>query len=83
MNPFELIIMRPLGWVLKEFYLLFGNYGVALIVLSIAIKLVLLPLSMKAKKSSMKMSRLTPRMKQLEKKYGSDRQRYQQAVMMM
>ena len=83
MNPFELIIMRPLGWVLKEFYLFFGNYGVALIVLSIAVKLVLLPLSMKAKKSSMRMSRLTPRMKQLEKKYGTDRQRYQQAVMMM
>ena len=83
MNPFELIIMRPLGWVLKEFYLFFGNYGVALIVLSIAIKLILLPLSMKAKKSSMRMSRLTPRIKQLEKKYGSDQRRYQQAVMML
>ncbi|MDD3164537.1 MAG: membrane protein insertase YidC, partial [Oscillospiraceae bacterium] len=81
MNPFKILIMRPMGWLLLQLYQIFNSYGVALIIFSILIKLVLLPLSMKAKKSSMKMSRLSPRMKALEKKYGSDKQRYQQAVM--
>lgn len=80
MNPFKLI-MRLLGWVLKELYLLVGNYGLALILLAILVKLILLPMAVKAKKSSMKMARLTPRMKELERRYGANKTRYQQAVM--
>lgn len=80
MNPFKILIMQPFGWLLRQLYLLVNNYGVALIIFSIAVKLILLPLSMKSKKSTMKMSRMSPKMKALEKKYGDDKLKYQNAV---
>lgn len=80
MNPFKILIMQPFGWLLRQLYLLVDSYGLALIIFAIAVKLILLPLSMKSKKSMMKMSRLSPRMKSLEKKYGDDKVKYQNAV---
>ncbi len=81
MNPFKYLIMIPFGWILLQLYRLVGNYGVALILFSLFIKLVLLPLSMKSKKSMMKMSRLAPKQKALEEKYGDDKQKYQTELM--
>ncbi len=81
MNPFKYLIMIPFGWVLKQLYLLVGNYGLALILFSLLVKLLLLPLSMKSKKNMMKMNRISPMLAALQKKYGSDQQRYNQAVM--
>ncbi len=80
MNPFKILIMQPAGWLLRQLYLLVGNYGAALIIFSIAIKLILLPLSAKSKKSMMKMTRMSPKLKALEKKYGDDKVKYQNAV---
>ena len=56
------------------------NYGIALILFSLVIKVILLPLNMKSKRSMMKTSRLTPRLKALEQKYGDDKLKYQQEV---
>ena len=81
MNPFKYLIMIPFGWVLRQLYLLVGNYGLALILFSLLVKLILLPLSIKAKRSTMKMSRISPMLTALQKKYGDDKQRYNQAVM--
>lgn len=75
------IIRIPFGYLLEWLYLLTSNYGVALILFSLVIKLVLLPMSMKSKKSTMKMARVSPMLKDLERKYGDDKEKYQQAVM--
>ena len=73
-------IQIPFGYVLEFFYGFFHNYGIALILFSLAIKLILLPLSMKQKKSMMKTSRLQPKVKQIELACGDDKQKYQQEV---
>ncbi len=70
----------PFGYVLEFFYSFTSNYGLALILFSLAVKLILLYPSAKSKKSMMKQSRLQPRIKQLELAYGDDKQGYQMAV---
>lgn len=67
-------------WLLRTLYQVFGNYGVALILFSLITKVILLPFNAKSKKSMMKTSRLGPKLKELEKKYGEDKLKYQQEV---
>ena len=62
------IIRVPFGYLLEWLYLFTSNYGLALILFSLVVKLVLLPLSVKSKKSMLKMSRLSPLAKALEAK---------------
>ena len=57
------------------------NYGLALILFSLIVKIVLLPLNAKSKKSMLKMSRIAPLQKALEAKYGDDKAKYQQELM--
>lgn len=73
-------IQIPFGYVLEFFYEFFNNYGIALILFSLVIKLILLPASAKSKKSMMKTSRLQPKMKQIELACGDDKAKYQQEV---
>ena len=73
------IIRVPFGYLLDWLYMFTNNYGLALILFSLIIKLVLLPMSVKSKKSMLKMSRLSPQVKALESKYGDDKQKYQLA----
>ena len=75
------IIRVPFGYLLEWLYQFTSNYGLALILFSLVVKLVLLPLSIKSKKSMLKMSRLAPLAKALEAKYGDDKQKYQQELM--
>ena len=76
---FELsdIIRVPFGWLLGLLYQLTTNYGVALILFSILVKLILMPTTVKSKRSMMKMSRLTPQIQYLQKKYENDQQKLQ------
>ena len=74
------IIKTIFGYVLEFFYNFTNNYGLALILFSLAVKLILFPASAKSKKSMMKTSRLQPRVKELELAYGEDKAGYQQAV---
>lgn len=75
------IIRVPFGYILEWLYTFTNNYGLALILFAIAIKLILLPTGMKSKKSMMKMSRVAPLTKALEVKYGDDKAKYQTEVM--
>ena len=75
------IIRVPFGYILEWLYLLTNSYGLALILFGVAIKLILLPISMKSKKSMMRMSRIAPKVKALEAKYGDDKNKYQMEVM--
>ena len=77
------IIRVPFGYLLDWLYTFTNNYGLALILFSLIVKLVLLPMSVKSKKSMLKMSRLSPQVKALEAKYGDDKQKYQMAVQQM
>ena len=74
------IIQVPFGYLLDWLYQLTTNYGVALILFAIVLKIVLYPATAKSKKSTMKMSRLTPRIQALQKKYANDQQKLNEAT---
>ncbi len=74
------IITVPFGWLLAQLYDLVSNYGVAMILFALLVQLIITPINAKSKKSMMKMSRLTPRLQELQKKYADDPQRQNQAV---
>ena len=74
------IIRVPFGWLLDLLNQLTGNYGLSLILFAVLVQLVLLPVTIKSKKSTMKMSRLQPRIQQLQKKYEKDQQKQSEAI---
>ena len=74
------LVQVPFGYLLSWLNQLTSNYGVALIIFAIALKLILFPATAKAKKSTMKMSRLTPKLQALQKKYGNDQQKLSEAT---
>ena len=69
------LITIPFGYLMDWLYQITGNYGVALILFAIAVQLILLPITAKSKKSTMKMSRLQPRLQAIQKKYEGDQQK--------
>jgi len=69
------LVRVPFGWLLGLLYQLTTNYGVALILFSILVKLILMPTTIKSKRSMMKMSRLTPQIQYIQKKYENDQQK--------
>ena len=74
------ILNTIFGWPLKEFYLLTHSYGIAVMLYAVLVNLILLPFMAKSKKSMMRTTRLTPKLKALEKRYNGNQQQYQQAV---
>ena len=74
------IIQVPFGYLLDWLYQLTSGYGWALILFSIIVKLVLMPATAKSKRSSMKLSRLTPRIQYIQKKYENDQQKQSEAI---
>jgi len=74
------IIRVPFGWLLGVLYNLTSNYGAALILFTLIVNIVLTPINAKSKKSMMKMSRLQPRIQEIQKKYEHDQQKQQEAI---
>ena len=74
------IITVPFGYLLDYLYRFTGSYGISLIIFAIIVQLVLLPITIKSKKSMMKMSRLQPRIQAIQKKYADDQQKQQEAI---
>ena len=74
------IIRVPFGYLLDWLYQFTNSYGIALILFAIAVKLILMPITAKSKKSMMKMSRLTPKMQEIQKKYANDQQKQNEAI---
>ena len=58
------IVIVPFSYLLRFLYQLVNNYGLALILFTILVKVILIPLTAKGKKSTMQMSRMTPYKKQ-------------------
>jgi YidC/Oxa1 family membrane protein insertase len=74
-------IARPCLWLLNKFYSVIPNYGVAIIILTILVKVLLWPLGQKSYKSMSEMKKLQPLMKEIREKYKDDKQRMNQEVM--
>ena len=68
-------IATPFGWLMMVLYNLTDNFGWAIILFGIIVALVLLPFMAKSKKSMMRMSRLQPRMMELQKKHEGNPQK--------
>ncbi|HSD61310.1 MAG TPA: membrane protein insertase YidC, partial [Burkholderiales bacterium] len=71
----------PLFWVLELFHRWVGNWGVAIILLTVMIKLLFYPLSAASYKSMAKMKAVAPKLQRIKELYGDDRQRLHQAMM--
>ena len=74
------LIIVPFGWVLGQLYNLTGNYGIALCAFAIIVYMALLPMTAKSKQSTMKMSRMQPRIQDIQKRYASDPQKQNEAM---
>ena len=74
------LITAPFAWLMRLFYSLTGSYGVALILFTLVVKLVMLPFQMKSKKSMVRMGRLADKQKELEKKYANNKMKYQEEL---
>jgi YidC/Oxa1 family membrane protein insertase len=78
---FLAIIAWPLFWLLGKYHALSGNWGVAIILLTVTIKLVFFPLSAASYRSMAKMKLVTPRLTKIREMYANDRQKMNQAMM--
>jgi YidC/Oxa1 family membrane protein insertase len=74
-------ILDSIGWILAQIFSVVGNYGLAIIVLTILVRLVLLPLGIKQIRSMHNMQSLQPKIKALQAKYKGNKQRQQEEIM--
>ena len=74
-------LTRPMFWGLDFFYGLVGNFGVAILLVTVVVKLFFFPLQSKAYASMSKMKLVQPEMMKIREKYGDDRTKQQQALM--
>jgi len=75
------VIASPLFWVLKLFHGWTANWGIAIILLTVLIKLIFFPLSAASYRSMAKMKLVTPRLMKLREQYGDDKVKMNQAMM--
>ncbi len=74
MHLFFILIYQPMYSALVGLYSFFGDFGIAIIVLTLAIKLALIPLSRKQIQSQKEMQQLQPKIKALQKKYKDNKE---------
>src|SRR6266516_6240127 len=74
-------ILQALGAALAAFYAVVGNYGLSIILFTLAIRLVLVPLGIKQIKSMREMQAIQPKIKALQQKYKGNRQKQNEETM--
>ncbi len=74
-------ITKPIFLTLDFFYKLLGNFGLAILLLTVIIKLVFFPLANKSYRAMSKMKKLQPEMQKLREKYGDDKTKLNQEMM--
>ncbi len=74
---------KPLFWLLEWLYVQIGNFGLAIMVLTVIVKAVFFPLANKSYAAMSKMKRLQPEMEKLKARYGEDKQRMNQELMQL
>jgi YidC/Oxa1 family membrane protein insertase len=75
------VIAQPLFWLLSWLHKLLGNWGWAIVMITVLVKLALYPLSEAQYRSMAKMRKMQPRLAALKERYGEDRQKLNQAMM--
>lgn len=75
------LIVSPLVEGLRFLYAIFGNYGIAIIVFTVLVRIIMLPLSMQQLRSSKAMQELQPQLQALQKKYAKDKEKLSQEQM--
>lgn len=81
MNIFTWLIVKPMGFILELIYSLVQNYGAAIIIFTILIKLLILPLNLKSQKSMAKQQKLAPQLQELQRKYANDKEKLNKEMM--
>jgi YidC/Oxa1 family membrane protein insertase len=74
-------LTRPFFWVLDHLYKLLGNFGLAILGLTVVVKLIFFPLQTASFRSMSKMKKLQPQMETLKKEHKDDPQKLQMAMM--
>lgn len=80
MSTLGYYICIPFAWLVRFFYNLTSSYGVAIILFTLVIKLIMLPFQMKSKKSMMRMNRLNGQMKEIQKRYANNQAKQQEEL---
>lgn len=75
------VFAKPIHWLLTQLHKITGNWGWAIVLLVLLIKVLLYPLSAKQYQSMAKMRKFQPRIAQLKERYGDDKQKFQLAMM--
>ncbi|MBS4056810.1 MAG: membrane protein insertase YidC [Bacteroidales bacterium] len=75
------VIAAPLFWIVAMIYKVVQNWGIAIILLTVLIKLAFYPLSAKSYRSMAAMRILSPKLQKLKEQYGDDRERLHHAMM--
>jgi YidC/Oxa1 family membrane protein insertase len=73
-------ICVPFAWVVRLFYNLTNSYGLALILFTLVVKLIMLPFQMKSKKNMIRMNRMSGKMQELQKKYANNQAKYTEEI---
>ena len=74
-------LARPLAWALNALHSVVGNYGVAIIILTILLRLLMWPLTRKSYQSMAKMQKMQPELTRIQKLYANDKARLQMEMM--
>ena len=80
MSTIGYYICVPFAWLVRLFYELTSSYGVALILFTLVIKLIMLPFQMKSKKSMLRMSRLSGQMQDIQKRYANNQMKMNEEI---
>lgn len=81
MEEFFGALLRGLGQALAFFYDLIPSYGAAIILLTIAVRLLILPLAIKQTRSMQAMGKLQPKLKEIQRKHKGNRQKISEETM--
>lgn len=74
-------IVAALNWLLQGFFAFTGNYGIAIILVTLLVKIVLLPLTVKQTRSMIAMQKIQPEIRKLQEKYKDDKEKLSQEMM--
>jgi YidC/Oxa1 family membrane protein insertase len=76
-----IIITQPLFWLLDQLFRYLGNFGLAILALTVVVKLVFFPIANAQFKSMAKMKKVQPQMERIKERFADDPQKQQQAMM--
>ncbi|MCH5210659.1 MAG: YidC/Oxa1 family membrane protein insertase [Oscillospiraceae bacterium] len=78
---FKYLITMPMGFIIEQIYNLVANYGIAIIIFTVIIKMILIPLNIKSQKAMKKQQKIQPVIAELQQKYANDQEKLQREMM--